>query len=331
MRSVPCVAGCCGPMLRIMPLGLELDVHLRVGERPDAAMSSSSCSRSASVRSCVARLRRRLPSPSSSSLAGHRLDVDDAGPRLHHRARAAGSPCAAGGPRTRPAGRGGAGRDGRRRRCRTSPTPRARASRRRRRPAPTTATRRSSSGDVGLERDADVAACVDSTRANTWKRPSPPAYAVGRSRVGLRRRGRCRSDRPRRDRTATASSRCRRGSEVVAAELRRAALARRRRHASVRDPHPRGRRRTRWRARRRASPSSACERARAVAAAAVVAVQRRVASARRRVVGASRQPTTIGSRPVASRCAPCPRSGCAAAAARCPRAAPPGRGGQPGT
>ena len=77
IRSVPWVAGCCGPMLRVMPSvssstlsagvgGLAGDVGelLAVGQRGHATHHAS----------VVA----------SSSAGRHGLDVDDAGPRLHH-------------------------------------------------------------------------------------------------------------------------------------------------------------------------------------------------------------------------------------------------------
>ena len=74
MRRVPWVAGCCGPMLRVMP-----------------SVSSSTLTRSfgrlgGDVGELVAIGDRGHDSSGLSSVfvvAGHLLDVDDAGPRLH--------------------------------------------------------------------------------------------------------------------------------------------------------------------------------------------------------------------------------------------------------
>ena len=105
--------------------------------------------------------RPRLRSARSArcGLLGHRLDVDEAGPRLHDARRAAGSPCAAGGPRTPPAGRGAGGSGGRRsatpyisqhsRSCQSAPGVHGH---------PATSTRGLGLVDVGLERDAPVLA-----------------------------------------------------------------------------------------------------------------------------------------------------------------------------
>ena len=93
------------------------------------------------------------------ALTGHGLDVDEPGPRLHTRGRAAGSPCAAGDPRTRTGGRGGAVRGGRRstkpyisqhsRSCQSAPGIDGH---------PATGRASDVVVDVGLERDAPVPA-----------------------------------------------------------------------------------------------------------------------------------------------------------------------------
>jgi hypothetical protein len=88
MRSVPWVAGCCGPDVEGHALGLELDVETGVGGlgRDVAQLLAvgqdghDDSSPFVSPSTCVA----VSGSAFSSVVVGHRLDVDDAGPRLHH-------------------------------------------------------------------------------------------------------------------------------------------------------------------------------------------------------------------------------------------------------
>ena len=77
MRSVPWVAGCCGPMLRVMPSVSKLDVDAGVGGLAGDVGQLLAIGDGG---------HSRPPPRRSSSLvvaAGHGLDVDDARPRLH--------------------------------------------------------------------------------------------------------------------------------------------------------------------------------------------------------------------------------------------------------
>ena len=185
--------------------GVELDVHLRVGElaqrcgstcdlgqlagRRELGAGGHDVTSTAAVVVVVVAVARRAS-------ARRRRGPATASPR----ARATGSPCAAGGPRTPTAGRGGAGSGGRRTRCRTSPS----VSRSCQSAPGYTETHDSHVRvvlvDVGLEGDAPVRAARRLRRcANTWKRPvaagrrrrsSPSAARASRCRPNLRRRPR---------------------------------------------------------------------------------------------------------------------------------------------
>ena len=123
------------------PLGLELDVEAGVGglagdvaELLAVGRESVTCcvarSLASAVASGVAFLTRRLLGGRPSS-AGHRLDVDDAGPRLHDAGEQREVLAQRVALELGRAGRCCAGRGGRRSRCRTSRASRARASWRR--------------------------------------------------------------------------------------------------------------------------------------------------------------------------------------------------------
>ncbi len=122
--------------------GVELDVHLRVGEvavqrRVDVELGQLAGLREVGARrhdASTAGPVSSSPRGSRPASARRRRGPATASPR----ARATGSPCAADGPRTPTAGRGDAGSGGRRTRRRTSPRSPARASRRPDTPAPTT-------------------------------------------------------------------------------------------------------------------------------------------------------------------------------------------------
>ena len=84
MRNVPCVAGCCGPMLSVIP-----SVSSSTLSRASAACAAmyESCCRSVSDGHDDVTVVGWRPRVRSSSLVvgrRHRLDVDDAGPRLDH-------------------------------------------------------------------------------------------------------------------------------------------------------------------------------------------------------------------------------------------------------
>ena len=119
--------------------GVELDVHLRVGQvtprlpvdgevdAHDSSWAASAAHRRRSAPPTRRRPRRhpgRRPAPPRRAWPPRRR-----GPATASRSgRGAGSPCAVGDPRTRRGGRDAAGSGARRRRRRTSPSTRARAS-----------------------------------------------------------------------------------------------------------------------------------------------------------------------------------------------------------
>ena len=324
---MPCVAGCCGPMLRTMS-PVSSSTFTCASARWRNIVGSTSTSGSSPGRRKVGAWSSSTPPPAGRrrlrrrGLARHRLDVDETGPRLHL-AREQRVVLA-----QRVAFELGReievtqARDGRRTRCRTSPTPRARASRRRDTPTPTTPRagrrrRRRSSGDApscGRRVDSTMREHLEAARADpptpyvisfgcTGADVSPePSSAIDRRGHPVDRRRRTRGSRSRaapcrparRARHASGRTRTTTSPNVAAvlddrvAELRLEA---------------REERRARERARRERRRGSV----------------RLGASVVRRRSSGRRQPTTIG-----SRCVAVPplgrvsRSGCAAATARCP-------------
>ena len=322
-------------------VGLELDVDLRVGQAWRGR-------RHAELRAVVGGGGHALaPSRrSASSSAVGSPGIGSTSTRPGHgftRGRAAGSPCAAGGPRTRPAGRGGGGRVA----VEAMPNISQRLALV---PVGAGVDRHQAAtcgvvvGHVGLERDARVVGCVDCTWANTWKRVSPTRRSRTVIAVGLHRRATvslAALRRRARRRRAASRSPAEKREEVAA----RAALAHRRPRRPRVGPHADDERAARLGvlddgvAELGSSARAARARERIARAARRARRDRgAVGLAARRPSGRSRprsRPSARGCTPVVSRrrsahrasAAParrcrCPRSGCAPGAARCPRAAP---------
>ena len=325
--------------------GVELDVHLRVGE---VAVASSGRRRPRAARpaaegrwvwSSSTHLPRRLGVASSSprglrpASARRRRDPATASPR----ARAAGSPCAADGLRTRTGGRGDAGAG-----WPSKTMPNISHASRSCQSAPgytdthDSACGSSSSTSVFSMTRRAPRWCVDSTMrehleaagATRRRRRSSPSAAPART---------CRPSLPRRSSGVGHPVDAGDEREVVAAELRPCRTARR--AATRRAARARPRRRTRAPCSTIASPSSACEAREHRVALVERARERRraprgrlVASVRRRVVGG----LVVSQRRSAPAASPRQRSAGSSFWMRCCNSTMPwmnasGRGGQPGT
>ena len=343
--------------------GVELDVHLRVGEvtprlarhldlrKRRGCAGLGHVSSSGGVRSSVGG-STGPPSAGVSSTAAcspsvgsrrrasarRRRDPATASPR----ARAAGSPCAAGGPRTPTGGRGGAGSGGRRTRCRTSPSTRARASRRRGRPTTHDSTRGSASSTSVFSVTPHLR-CASTRRARTpgsgrpsrrrrrssrWAAPAPTCRPTASSPSPRRRHAsRCR----RRTRGSRSSS-------CPLADLGGAAPGVGPHAHDERRRTRRRARRSRRRARARSRSSSSCSVSSSAAGSSSVVVGRRRGRRVRDRLDAPRaprprQPTTIGS-PLAARRSsslPMPSFWMRSCSMTMPWRSASGRGGQPGT
>ena len=215
-RSVPCVAGCCGPMLSTMsPVSSSTFTCASARCRNAAGSTSTSGSSPGGGEVVVGRVGHTLSvrlapavAPPSSRSPGHRLDVDESRPRLHLAREQREVLAQRVALELRRQDRGGAGSGGRRTRSRTSPTLRARASRRRDTPAPTTRRVQIVVVDVGLQDHAPVSRRVDSTTREHLVATGAARGAV-RLSPSAARAPTCRPNPPRR-RSAWASSRCRR-------------------------------------------------------------------------------------------------------------------------
>ena len=337
MRSVPCVAGCCGPMLRIMS---------------PVSSSTFTCA--------SARCRNAAGRPRSRAAAGRSVlmrHLPSAPPRRPRRRRRR-SP-GIGSTSTRPGHGFTIAREQRevlaqrvalelRRQVEVAqarvaveddaehlPASRARASRRRRTPAPTTATSDRRSSTSALRVTPPVARRVDCTRANTWKRPSRAGDAVGRSPCGCTG---AEVSPPSSSPTARRRHPVDAGDEreVVAAELRPWQTSAARRHASRRDAHD-GVAEASAPCSTTASPSSASRRA----SSSACGRRARAASARLVAVGLDVASGVVGVGHVSQRrSAPAPRRASArpmssfwmrSCSSTMPSMNASGRGGQPGT
>ena len=89
MRNVPCVAGCCGPMLSVIPSVSSSTFEPRVGRLRRDVRELLPIREHRHRRTALSRPRRRLgseasPTASSLRLDRHGLDVDDAWPWFDH-------------------------------------------------------------------------------------------------------------------------------------------------------------------------------------------------------------------------------------------------------